>query len=563
MSAVKTLVPAPAAAPDAPRNARGAFAIPIPRMPLPAATRNQDAEASFHSLFSQVAQRAADSSAQASDASRNASVKKRDQACDNAANGSERAAASEEDARSERSSRAAADREVDRKKRRTEDDASANDTTPSGDTAQKPAPDRADGSDQANASSDAADGAADPQAGQDAQPADGSGGSQPEASAPAEKPVDPSTILLRQLGQLANAGAQAQSASVAAAPAPAARADAAATRQTVQPVDPQATRNEADSQAAQLVGAKVPSHRLPGEPQVGRNASQRSGPVGPAAPGLGVTASSSSSPTDELARLLAVAAGLADSGTPDSTVSQTGRGLDAPSRPDPRQIEQLAAGGTQVRVGSAPAGSSASPVAGGAGTASFASLLARSSAAPTDSSTSLDHVAELVRANVGAKNSTITIRLDPPDLGQIQLDARLRDDVLSIHIQADNAAARDLLHSRMDDLRQALSRHGITVDRFDIEPRPASPSSHGQGANEHRPGWQHQQSADGGMPDQWQQPDSSRSSHDGSGSAQSSDTDAMSELAPAGSQADSASEGMGAAASIMPGAPGATVNVWA
>lgn len=202
----------------------------------------------------------------------------------------------------------------------------------------------------------------------------------------------------------------------------------------------------------------------------------------------------------ELAHLLALAAGLADQGSTSSrdggagtSGSQTGNQPGAGASPGTNQALPASAGGVPGNA------------AGLSRTEAFDQILGTVQAAPARESDVGEQIANLVRSNVGTKHSSVTIRLDPPELGQIQLQARLHGDVLSIRVQAETSAARDLLQANVEDLRQALDRHGIRIDRFDVEPRPASPASQGQGAENRPGGGQSEHTMDHGAGESWQQ----------------------------------------------------------
>jgi len=97
----------------------------------------------------------------------------------------------------------------------------------------------------------------------------------------------------------------------------------------------------------------------------------------------------------------------------------------------------------------------------------------------------VEHVVRVVRASVGRGQWQAQIRLHPPELGRIRLDVNVRQDVLNMRIVAETAEARELISARVDQLRESLQQHGITVDRIDVEPRRAPASDASQsGAND-------------------------------------------------------------------------------
>lgn len=573
MSTVKTLVPAPAGAADASHNARGAFAVPMPRsIPAADADPRDGIESSFRLLLTQVSQR--DRSAAALDGAAKAAPK-----CCKSESATERRPL-ESAARTERKRKAAhAEQtekrlEAERKKSGPDDDAVAQESLTAAGPADETAPASVGSTkDSADAACPESDAASENCPSQELSQTGDANAVSPVDGTSKEGPLHPAEKLLRELaakscgGQVPPAvGAAVSDAAVATSPAGVASADCDMDTQTVaRPCDATATQPQANSQTAQSLSGVPGAIRAA---DVRRDGLVAGGPLGPSsssAMDLGPLTPAVASPGSELARLVALAAGLADGGSPETAPRPETAPLAASARSDPRQGQQPGADQTEARAAMMPAGSRPEANAVTPRTESFAQVLAGGRPAPAGQAANIERVAELVRANVGTKNSSITIRLDPPELGRIQLDARLRDDVLSIHVQAETAAARDLLLSRVDDLRHALTRQGITIDRFDIDPRPAAPAHGGQNPNDRNPNGQ-QPSGDGGAAQQWQQRDASSGSawtggRDGAAPAREVEVPGVGagNEAPPGFSA----EGMGTTVTAMPGAPGWSVNMWA
>ncbi|WP_115719431.1 flagellar hook-length control protein FliK [Gallaecimonas mangrovi] len=51
------------------------------------------------------------------------------------------------------------------------------------------------------------------------------------------------------------------------------------------------------------------------------------------------------------------------------------------------------------------------------------------------------------------------VRLDPPELGRVDMTVRLDGDKLSVHLQASQPQVRDMLHQQLDRLRLDLAHH--------------------------------------------------------------------------------------------------------
>jgi flagellar hook-length control protein FliK len=117
----------------------------------------------------------------------------------------------------------------------------------------------------------------------------------------------------------------------------------------------------------------------------------------------------------------------------------------------------------------------------------------------------INELADVVRANTLGRNSSILLRLDPPELGQLRIDVRMQGQELILRLQADTLAGHDALRSRLQELRSSLEQHGFKVNQLDVELRvPQAPAaephqdrasqqqSHWDGQAWREPGWQGQ-----------------------------------------------------------------------
>jgi flagellar hook-length control protein FliK len=60
------------------------------------------------------------------------------------------------------------------------------------------------------------------------------------------------------------------------------------------------------------------------------------------------------------------------------------------------------------------------------------------------------------------------MRLDPPDLGRVQIRLVTRGDEVHGQVLVANDAVRQMMESQMPDLRQRLEAAGVNVQRFDV-----------------------------------------------------------------------------------------------
>jgi hypothetical protein len=63
----------------------------------------------------------------------------------------------------------------------------------------------------------------------------------------------------------------------------------------------------------------------------------------------------------------------------------------------------------------------------------------------------------------------VSMRLEPPELGALRIDAVLTGGQLRLDIRTEGEPTRDLLEQALPRLREALSQHGITADRVTVQ----------------------------------------------------------------------------------------------
>jgi flagellar hook-length control protein FliK len=88
--------------------------------------------------------------------------------------------------------------------------------------------------------------------------------------------------------------------------------------------------------------------------------------------------------------------------------------------------------------------------------------------APGNSDADVARIVRLVATRLGKDHSVATLRLDPPELGSLRLRLDLRQEQLSLQIDAQTPAARRLLSERTDVLRRSLEAAGIQLERIEV-----------------------------------------------------------------------------------------------
>lgn len=95
----------------------------------------------------------------------------------------------------------------------------------------------------------------------------------------------------------------------------------------------------------------------------------------------------------------------------------------------------------------------------------------------------MESTARVLLANGGSGRHQVTLRLSPGELGELRLDVRMEAGVMNLRVDADNAAAGRLIESRLGELREALSAHGISIERAEVVVRTDASAN---GGFEHR-----------------------------------------------------------------------------
>jgi flagellar hook-length control protein FliK len=75
---------------------------------------------------------------------------------------------------------------------------------------------------------------------------------------------------------------------------------------------------------------------------------------------------------------------------------------------------------------------------------------------------------KLAAPDAGNGNGQITLKLNPRELGDLQIHLRMQDSKVSVEITAQNPVVRDALVQNLDQLKETLTRQNIAMERFDV-----------------------------------------------------------------------------------------------
>jgi flagellar hook-length control protein FliK len=84
-----------------------------------------------------------------------------------------------------------------------------------------------------------------------------------------------------------------------------------------------------------------------------------------------------------------------------------------------------------------------------------------------------------VRSTLLPNGGTMQIRLDPPELGALQISIHLRDGVMSASFETSNDEATNLLSHSLSQLKTVLESQGVNVEKLHVQQAPRNePSNH-------------------------------------------------------------------------------------
>jgi flagellar hook-length control protein FliK len=93
-----------------------------------------------------------------------------------------------------------------------------------------------------------------------------------------------------------------------------------------------------------------------------------------------------------------------------------------------------------------------------------------------------DRLVRSIRMQLGPRVSTARLQLTPPELGRVRVDVRVTQQRMELSIQTQTPEAREVLASRLVELRAALADQGLTLERCEVTlPSPQDALARGGG----------------------------------------------------------------------------------
>ena len=129
-------------------------------------------------------------------------------------------------------------------------------------------------------------------------------------------------------------------------------------------------------------------------------------------------------------------------------------------------------------------------------------------------SSNVSRVSRALQNAIQQKGGTITIRMMPPELGQVRVDIQMDGGKVTASFQTESQSIQNLMSRELGQLRLALEKQGLTVERLEVTQRPASTNTSNQTQQESQQ--QHQSPSDGRSRGQYAQQQQSQTGEAGS-----------------------------------------------
>lgn len=176
--------------------------------------------------------------------------------------------------------------------------------------------------------------------------------------------------------------------------------------------------------------------------------------------------------------------------------TQSSGGDDAQQASD--AIQLMSADSDDSAKASSDSGSKTKAAAPAADGAQFASLITKAPEAPTAAkpaapapqpavppeaqfaSANHDKIITGLKTELLPNGGTMHIRLDPPELGALQVKVSMQDGVMTASFETSNDDATKLLSHSLSQLKHALESQGVSVDKLHVQQSPRNESSSNQ-----------------------------------------------------------------------------------
>ncbi len=81
----------------------------------------------------------------------------------------------------------------------------------------------------------------------------------------------------------------------------------------------------------------------------------------------------------------------------------------------------------------------------------------------------LNKVSNVINHLATKGGETITIRLQPPELGKIQIELVMKDNTINAKINTENIAVKEVIMTNLDQIKASIENSGFNINKLDVE----------------------------------------------------------------------------------------------
>lgn len=131
---------------------------------------------------------------------------------------------------------------------------------------------------------------------------------------------------------------------------------------------------------------------------------------------------------------------------------------------------------------------------------------------PRTNDANMSRIVRGIQGVVRHNGGSVTIRLDPPELGAVRVQMHMNAGVVTARLEAAQQSVRSMLNQQLGQLRHALESQGLTVDRLQVQASAADTGASATGRDTDQNA--HDGRSRGGFTPQGQQGDPDQHQHD-------------------------------------------------
>ncbi|MBI1369514.1 MAG: hypothetical protein GC162_12780 [Planctomycetes bacterium] len=150
--------------------------------------------------------------------------------------------------------------------------------------------------------------------------------------------------------------------------------------------------------------------------------------------------------------------------------------IEAPTTTTPVQASSVPSEVLATTASHPAADATSAPPAHQTGVAAASHHAAASDADGLNDTRVTEQAVRALKSVVNQKGGSVTLRLDPPELGALRVRVQMDSGTVRATFEAANQSVRSALEQQMSTLRHALESHGLVVDHLHVHTPAAAPS---------------------------------------------------------------------------------------